>query len=139
MIECPIIIGNYMTLSRYLASRGVPKRTIQDLLPHVPATMQDLPADDFCDAARIMDPERWFYWPDQSRFVLIGQCPNGDGVAVDTEAEPGAIFYVAHELIGTDRPVGEMVVRVADSPSDYVQKRGQEDFSWDYWEAKSKT
>ena len=99
--------------------------------------MQDMPSDDFCDAARIMDPDRWFYWPHQTRFVLIGQCPNGDGVAIDTKVFPGVVFYVAHELLGEDRPTDNMVIRVADSPSDYVEKRGHDDFPWDYWEAKN--
>jgi hypothetical protein len=127
-----------MNLPRYLASRGVAKQTIGDLLPHIPSKMQDVPADDFCDAASIMAPDRWFHWPGQSRFVLVGQCPNGDGVAVDTEIEPGAVFYVAHELLGSERPVDEVVIRVADSPSDYVRRRSEEDFPWDFYEAKEK-
>jgi hypothetical protein len=49
----------------------------------------------------------------------------------------GAVFYVAHDMLGGDRPLDEMVIRVADSPSAYVQRRGEEDFPWDYWEAKA--
>jgi hypothetical protein len=46
-----------MTISRYLASHGVPQRTIDELLPHIPAKMQDLPSDDFWDAATIIDSD----------------------------------------------------------------------------------
>ena len=126
-----------MNLARYLASRGLSQQVIDDLLPHIPGEMHEVSSDDFCDAASIMDPDRWFYWPGQTRFVLAGQCPNGDGVAIDTEKEPGAVFYVAHDLLGGDRPLEEMVIRVADSPSDYVHKRGADDFPWDYWEFKA--
>jgi hypothetical protein len=127
-----------MTISAYLASRGVPQRTIDELLPHIPGRMQDLPSDDFCDAVAIIDPDRWFYWPGQTRFVMVGQCPNGDGVAIDTEKQPGAIFYVAHDLLGGDRSVDEMVIWVADSPFAYVRMRGKDDFPWDFWEAKAR-
>jgi hypothetical protein len=127
-----------MSLTHYLESRGLSQQTIDDLPRHIPEKMQKLPTDDFCDAASIMDPDRWFYWPGQTRFVVVGQCPNGDGVAIDTERQPGgAVFYVAHDMLGGDRPLDEMVIRVADSPSAYVQRRGEEDFSWDYWEAKA--
>ena len=127
-----------MNLIRYLTNRGVPQKAIDELLPRVPAKMQRLPSDDFCDAAKIMDPDKWFYWPDQTRFVVVGQCPNGDGVAIDTEDDAGAVFYVAHELLGAYWPLDEMVVRVADSPSDYVRKRGGDGFPSDYWEAKDR-
>jgi hypothetical protein len=69
--------------------------------------------------------------------VVVGQCPNGDGVAVDTQKEPGAVFYVAHELLGRGRAIEDVVVRVADSPSDFIQKFLQDDgFPYDYWDAK---
>ena len=100
--------------------------------------MNDLPADDFCDADRIVNPDRWFYWPNQTRFVMVGQCPNGDGVAIDTEENVGSIFYVCHEMINREKPMGEMVVKVADSPGDYVRKRGSPDFPWDFWEARKR-
>ena len=126
-----------MSLADYLASRGLSREVIDDLLRYVPGSEQELPSDDFRDATAIMDPDRWFYWPGQTRFVVVGQCPNGDGVAIDTERHPGSVFYVAHDFLGGDRPVEEMVTRVADSPSAYVRRRGDDDFPWDYWEAKA--
>ena len=63
---------------------------------------------------------------------------NGDGVAIDTEKELGAVFYVAHELLCSDRPVDEMAIRVAGSPSDYVQRLLEDDFPSDYWEVRAR-
>jgi hypothetical protein len=126
------------SLISYLVSCGVPRETVEELVPHVPKRMHDLPADDFCDASRITDSNQWFYWPNQTRFVLVGQCPNGDGVAIDTEENVGSIFYICHELIHTEKSIDEVVVQVADSPNDYVRKRGEPDFPWDFWEAREK-
>jgi hypothetical protein len=130
--------GERMDLSHYLASHGLAQNVIDELLPFVPAVMPERSCGTFYDAASIMNPDRWFAWPGQTRFVAVGQCVNGDGIAVDTEKEPGAVFYVAHELLGNDRPLDEMVIRVAGSPSDYVQKLLEGDFPFDYWEARAR-
>ena len=125
-----------MNLSGYLLARGLPQEVIDDLLPYIPENGQD---SVFCDAATVMNPDRWFYWPGQTRFVLVGQCPNGDAVAIDAEKAPGAVFYVACELAGGDRPLEEVVIRVAESPSDFVQRfLDDDDFPYDYWEAKNR-
>ena len=126
-----------MKLEIWLNKRGVTKETILDLLQHIPDEMQDMAIDDFCDAETIMKPDEWFYWPNQDRFVLVGQCPNGDGVAIDTKNKPGTIWYVAHELLEIESN-NEIIIEVADSPSDYVSKRDDDDFPWDYWDAKEK-
>lgn len=122
-----------MTLGDYLLSRGLSQKVIDELLPYIPNGSDD---SVFCDAATIMEPERWFYWPRQTRFVLVGQCPNGDAVAIDTQKTPGAVFYVACELAGGDRPDDEFVICVAESPSVFVQRfMNDADFPYDYWEA----
>jgi hypothetical protein len=123
-----------MTLDDYLLSRGLSRKVIEELLPCIPEDGGD---GLFCDAASIMDPDRWFYWPGQTRFVPVGQCPNGDAVAIDTQKQPGAIFYVAHELLGGGRPLEDVVILVADSPSDFVQRFLEDDgFPYDFFEAK---
>ena len=125
-----------MNLAHYLARRGMPQQVIDDLLPYIPRPGKQ---HVFCDAATIMNSERWFYWPGQTRFVVVGQCPNGDAVAIDIQKEPGAVFYVNHELVNDDRPLEETVIRVADSPSDFIQKFLDEgDLPYDYFEAKSR-
>jgi hypothetical protein len=126
-----------MTLGDYLLSRGLPQEVIDELLPYIPEDSDD---SVFCDAATIMHPDRWFYWPGQTRFVLVGQCPNGDAVAIDTQNTPGAVFYVACELAGGDRALEDVVVRVADSPSDFIHEFLEDDgFPYDYWDAKSRS
>ena len=125
-----------MTLGDYLLSRGLSQEVIEELLPHIPEREDD---GVFCDMASIMNPDRCFYWPGQTRFVVVGQCPNGDGVAIDTQTKSGAVFYVAHELLGGDRPLEDVVVRVADSPSDFIQKFLDDDgFPYDYYDANSR-
>lgn len=131
------MFGESMTLSDYLLSRGLSQKVIEALLPHIPEH-----ADDgvFRDAASIMDPDRWFHWPGQTRFVLVGQCPNGDAVAIDTQKTPGAVFYVACELVGGEQPQDAVVICVAESPSDFVQRiLDDDDFPCDYWEATSRS
>jgi hypothetical protein len=125
-------------IRQWLKNRGLPEKIITDLLQYLPEQTNQLPIDDFNDAERIMHSDSWFYWPDQTRFIVVGGCPNGDAVAIDTEKEQGAIFYVAHELIGMEYALEEMVIKVASSPSDYVEKRSDDEFPWDYWEAKNK-
>jgi hypothetical protein len=125
-----------MTLADYLLSRGLSQKVIDKLLPHVPEGESD---NVFCDAAAIMDTDRWFYWPRQTRFVLVGQCPNGDAIAIDTQSALGAVFYVAGELAGSDRPHDEVVTCVAKSPSEFVERfLNDDDFPCDYWEATNR-
>jgi hypothetical protein len=125
-----------MKLAHYLSSRGLTQQVINDLLPHIPRRNTE---HIFCDAAGIMNPDKWFYWPGQTRFIPVGQCPNGDAVAIDTQRDPGAVFYVAHELAGGDRPLEEIVVRVAKSPSEFIQRLlDDDDFPCDYWEARGR-
>jgi hypothetical protein len=126
-----------MNLNGYLLSRGIPQKAINELLPYISPGGQE---SAFCDAESIMHPDNWFYWPGQRRFVPVGQCPNGDAVAIDTQKEPGSVFYVAHELLDEDQPLDEIVIRVAKSPTDFVQRFLEEDdFPYDYWEAKSRS
>lgn len=125
--------GERMTIDEYLAARGLMQNVIRELRPYIPNGGDE---GAFYDATSIMDPDRWFYWPGRTRFILVGQCPNGDGIAIDTQKQPGAVFYVAHELVGSDRPLEETVIRVAGSPSDFVQKFLRDDFPYDYWEAR---
>ncbi len=125
-----------MTLSDYLLSRGLSRKVIGEFLPHIPERAGD---GILCDMASIMEPDRCFYWPGQTRFVVVGQCPIGDGVAIDTQTESDAVFFVAHELLGGDRPLEDVVVRVADSPSAFIQEFLEgDDFPYDYWDAKSR-
>lgn len=122
-----------MTLADYLLSRGLSQKAIDELLPFIPEDSND---NVFYNAATIMEPDRWFYWPGKTRFVLVGQCPNGDAVAIDTQSTPGAVFYAACELAGGDRPEDEVVICVAKSPTDFVHRfLNEDDFPYDYWEA----
>jgi hypothetical protein len=128
-----------MKLAHYLASRGLRQQVIGELLPFIPSKPPEASPGAFYDAATIMNPQRWFCWPGQTRFVLVGQCPNGDGVAIDTQKEPGAVFYVAHELVGSNRPLEQVVIRVAGSPSHYAQGLLEPDFPYDYWDARARS
>jgi hypothetical protein len=126
-----------MTIGDFLHSRGLSREAIEELLPWIPAHGED---GVFCDAARIMDADRWFYWPGQTRFVLVGQCPNGDAVAIDTQEHPGAVYYVAHEFLGGDRAIDDVVIRVAESPSDFVERFiDNSDFPYDFFEARDQS
>jgi hypothetical protein len=125
-----------MTLTDYLRSRSLSPKVIEELVANIP----DQPDDGlFHDAARVISPDAVFYWPGQTRFVVVGQCPNGDGIAIDSQSATGAVFYVAHGILGLGRPLDEVIVRVANSPTDFVQRfLNEDDFPYDYWEAKER-
>jgi len=85
---------------------------------------------------RIMEPDSWFHFPGNTRFIRIGNCPNGDGIGIDMTRNPGPVYFIDHERLQLD-DIEEISVRVADSLQDYVQKSSKNpDFPYDYHEAK---
>ena len=127
-------------IRQYLIERGVPTSSADELITLLPIKMPSSSCAFFFTAKYIMNPEKWFYWPEQTRFVLVGQCPNGDGIAIDTQVQPGAVYFISHELIGTDAILEDMSVLVAPSPANYAQRieMGNDDLPMDFWEAKQK-
>jgi hypothetical protein len=88
---------------------------------------------------RIMAPDVWFYFPGNTRFVLIGSCPNGDAIALDTKEHPGAVFFIDHDRVHDAVPDQQRTIKVADSLPDYLEACvGDPDFPSDYGEAKSR-
>ena len=125
-------------IRQFLLNRGLPADATDELIALLPRKMPKPSCAYFYDANHIMNPDKWFYWPGQLRFVLVGQCPNGDGIAIDTKVHPGAVFFISHEHVGGDAKQEDMTVQVAASPADYahrIQMRGEE-FPMDFWEAK---
>jgi hypothetical protein len=126
------------TIQQFLQDRGVPADAIQELVALLPRKMAEASCSYFYTAKHIMHPDKWFYWPGQTRFVLVGQCPNGDGIGIDTKVHPGAIFFISHEHLDVDAKDEDVTVQVAASPADYARKiqMGNEDCPMDFWEAK---
>jgi hypothetical protein len=120
------------TFRAWLTERKLPRETIA-------ALMQLGGKSDFFESAeRIMDPDVWFHYPGNTRFVLIGSCPNGDAVALDTTVEPGAVYFIDHETV-RDAATDECIVKVADSLPGYLQACGDDpDFPFEYHEAKAR-
>ncbi|TWT79517.1 hypothetical protein CA13_09210 [Planctomycetes bacterium CA13] len=74
--------------------------------------------------------------PKSHGFVLIGYCPNGDSIAVDTDRDPGSIWYIGHETLGSV-PLRENAVRVGDDlRSVYYSIEHDPDFPCDYYTAR---
>ena len=123
---------------QFLIDRGLSKETADELVALLPKRTPDVACACFHDADHIMNPDKWFYWPGQSRFVLVGQCPNGDGIGIDTEVHPGAVCYISHEHVGGSTAMEDMTVQVASSPGDFLRKIQEmgDEFPMDYWEAK---
>jgi hypothetical protein len=117
----------------WLTERKLPRETIASLLNYAGK------GGFFESAEGIMDPDRWFHYPGNTRFVLIGSCPNGDAVALDTTVESGAVYFVNHETVHVAMADDECTVKVADSLSDYLQACVDDpDFPFDYYEAKAR-
>jgi hypothetical protein len=82
-----------------------------------------------------MEPDVWFHFPGNTGFILVGSCPNGDAIGIDTIQKPGAVYFIDHERLHLG--IDEIAVCVADSLQEYVQKRSDvPDFPYDYHEAK---
>ena len=68
---------------------------------------------------------------------MVGSCPNGDGIGLDTIEKPGAVYFIDHERIGIGLPESEITVCVAGSLQEYVRRVIDEpDFPYDYYAAK---
>ncbi len=124
-----------MDVSDWLRDRGLPDAAIEELIPLLPDAIPEYSVSWFYTAEYIMDPDRWFHCPGQSRFVFVGQCPDGSAIAIDSQITPGAVFYVSTNAIESDPASGEFTVRVADSPADFAARSQQDDFPMDYYDA----
>lgn len=124
-----------MNLADWLKGRGLLVSTIEELLPLIPEEASDFSFGWFSPPQQILNSERWFHWPGQSRFVFVGQCPDGSGIAIDSTVVPGAVFYVSPDAIGTDPSSGEFTVQVADSPAQFALYAQADNFPVDYYEA----
>lgn len=82
-----------------------------------------------------MNPDLWFDWPDQSRFVFVGQCPGGPAITNDTRSVPGGVFYVSVDAIGSDPASCDYIVQVADSPADFAARCHSDDFPMGCYDA----
>jgi hypothetical protein len=124
-----------MTLTQYLQSQGLKQTVIDDLLPYIAPHGE---SGFFWDAARIMAPCEFYHLERVNGFLLVGSCPDGSCVAINTASENGAVFYIALEYLSANYPVEEMVIQVAESPSDWISKVCEDDFPYDYCEASSR-
>ena len=117
------------SFSHWLSERGVPKAAIELLVALSKA------GGCFESPQRIMDSDRWFHFSNNKRFVMVGSCPNGDGIGLDTIQKPGAVYFIDHERLHLD--IAEIAVCVANSLQEYVQQCSDvPDFPYDYHEAK---
>jgi hypothetical protein len=120
-------------LEAWLTERKLPRETIDSLIEHVGKERV------FESAERIMNPDVWFHFPGSRRWVLIGSCPNGDAIALDTVREPGAVYFINHESVQSNISDDERTIKVADSLQDFLHAcLDDPDFPFDYYEAKDR-
>lgn len=118
-----------MKIQTWLKKHNVQDQTITLFIPELRGDPFELKIP-----AQVMNPDLWFYFPNQTRFVLIGQCSNGDGIAVDTENSDG-VCYIAGELAQEKIPLEKKFIRVASSLAEYLKSRNNESFPMDFWDA----
>lgn len=122
-----------MPLSQFLLEQGLQKKVIDELIPHL---APDGECGFFWDAPTIMAPCEHCHLERVKGFILVGNCPDGSFVAIDTASENGAIYYIALEYLAANYPVEEMLVQVAESPSEWISKLCEDDdFPYDYHQA----
>ena len=78
-------------------------------------------------------------WPEamDCGFFIIGYCPNGDMIAVRTQAQGNEIGYISHEEIDHDGDMGAYYFPIANSFSAFFHDANM--FGYcpaDYWQAK---
>lgn len=87
---------------------------------------------------RIMQPDDWFYYPSNRRFILLGTCPNGDAIAPDTLENRGAIFFICRERVHEIVADSEVSVCVAETLDDYLNGCTENpDFPQDFRDAEN--
>jgi hypothetical protein len=124
-------------IRQWFVEQGVPADAAAEVVALLPKTMPEAAIGFFYTEEYVRNPDKWFFCPDQNRFVLVGQCTNGDGIAIDTQANPGAVYYVCHDRVHQDCPIEDMVVSVASSPGDFAHAILEDDsFPADFWDAK---
>jgi len=74
--------------------------------------------------------------PEKSGFLIVGSCPNGDPIALDTAADPGSVWYMGHETMHS-KPLRSIAIRVADNLVQFINNLVEDDdFPFDYYSAK---
>jgi hypothetical protein len=128
---------NKMKACEWLKAKGLTAEQVEELLPLLPAEEPEYACGWFYNAERIMVQETWFSIPPQTRFVFLGQCPNGDGIAIDVEDPKGSIHYISHDMAWENNSLSGASVCVAESIKDFAGKCQHDDFPIDFWEARS--
>ena len=123
-------------IRQWLLAKGLTAEQIDDLLPLLPTTEPEAACGWFYNAERIMNQETWFAIPHQTQFVFLGQCPNGDGIAINVDETKGTIHYISHDIAWENNSLSGASVCVAESIKDFAEKSQRDDFPIDYWEAK---
>ncbi len=125
-----------MKIREWLLAKGLTAEQIDDLLPLLPAEEPEIACGWFYNAERIMNQDTWFAISPQTQFVFLGQCPNGDGIAIDVEKLKGTIHYISHDLAWENDSLSGSSVCVAESIKEFADKSRKDDFPMDYWDAK---
>ena len=89
---------------------------------------------DYASIAEYTDDEIIDACPFDSGFVVFGDCPNGDQVAIDVKQNVGTVHYLSHEESdGCSFPS----IRVANSMEQFLTDLGNDKVPTDYHEALS--
>ena len=129
-------------LKSYLERQQVPLKVIKELFDNLPEKTP-LESDGYFGSEKSIfntnKPESWFNFQKNSGLLVVGFCPNGDPVVMDVKVNKGFIYYLSHEEMSDDLYTFEDIsIKVANSPQDYINKKQQDSFPWDYWQALNK-
>ncbi len=68
----------------------------------------------------------------ENGFIVIGDCPDGDPIAIDMRTNPGSVHYITHEEIDEGSVISKMV---APDIRTFVRIMDEENVPYDYHEA----
>jgi hypothetical protein len=131
----------------WASTRGIPDRTIEELLQYAasPEEMEEAcdamepapPIYTLDDIVEMTDKDPYGVFARANGLIVVGGCPNGDPIAIDLADEPGSVWYICHETMSA-RPVREVSIRVASDLTEMQNGMARGGFPYDYFDARDR-
>ena len=131
----------------WASERGVPIATTEAILRHAasPEEMQEAydamepapPVYTLAEIVEMADKDPYGISARANGFIVVGECPNGDPIAISLAYELGTVWYICHETMHSE-PLREVAVLVAKDLTEMLEGIADVNFPFDYFEARNR-